>query len=91
VTGKSAEAFIVAGCGNTVAGLATVVSVSAPPTGTTTTTTSAPTTTTSTATTPPVTAAAGTNYKACRDGTCEVAIGGPVKIAVDRGTVTVIR
>jgi hypothetical protein len=86
--------LLAAGCGNSVAGLASAGSFTAPPTTTTTTTSSsAPVTTTTTTTTPPppATAADGTNYKACRDGTCEVAIGGPVKIAVDGGTFNVTK
>ncbi|WP_158848843.1 hypothetical protein [Saccharothrix deserti] len=42
----------------------------------------APTTTTTTTTPPAPTAADGTDYAACADGTCEVAVSGPVDIAL---------
>ncbi|MCE6996028.1 hypothetical protein LZG04_14620 [Saccharothrix sp. S26] len=46
----------------------------------------APTTTTTTTTAPPPTAADGADYAACADGTCEVALTGPVDIAVGSST-----
>lgn len=42
------------------------------------------TTTTTSSTAPPPTAADGTNVAACFDGTCEIAISGPLAIPLDR-------
>ncbi|MEU4765221.1 hypothetical protein AB0H12_18380 [Actinosynnema sp. NPDC023794] len=69
LAGGLLAALATAGCGP-VSGTA----VPAPMTATTTTTTT-------TTTTPPApTAADGANYAACADGTCEVALSGPVDI-----------
>jgi hypothetical protein len=39
----------------------------------------------------PVTASDGTRYSACADGTCEVAVSRPVRIAVEGGTLSVTK
>ena len=71
LAGGVLAALVTAGCGT--------VSGTAVPGSTTTTTTI-------TTTSPPPTAADGANYAACADGTCEVALTGPVDIAVGGST-----
>lgn len=78
VAGALLAALAATGC-DTVSGTA----VPAPGTATATPATTTPATATPITTTPPPpTAADGTDYAACADGTCEVALAGPVDIAV---------
>ena len=82
--------LLAAGCGSPVAGSATAPSAPA-----STTASSEPAVTTTTQPPPPPppppTAADGSNYQACRSGSCEVLIPGPVRIAVDGGTLSVTK
>jgi hypothetical protein len=71
LAGGVLAALATAGCGS--------VPGTALPAATTTTHTTT-TTTTTTTTEPTPTAANGTDYAACADGTCEVAVSGPVDI-----------
>lgn len=85
--------LLAAGCGSSTAGSA-IASAPSAPVSTTASATSEPAMTTTTEPPPPPpppTAADGANYKACRSGGCEVLIPGPVRIAVDGGTLSVTK